>query len=191
VREPIVTAVPLGPEDRRCLLGLARLAIVARLEGRTLPIPEGSSRLRERGAAFVTLRRRSDRELRGCVGYVEPLFPLVETVARAATAAAMADGRFDPVTEAEVSSLSIEISALGPTQLIRAEEVEIGTHGLIIRWAGRSGLLLPQVAVEHGWDLTVFLEQTSRKAGLPKDAWQQPEAELLRFTAQVFGEDDQ
>jgi AmmeMemoRadiSam system protein A len=189
VRDAIVTAVPLGPEERRCLLELARLAIVARLEGRTLTIPEGSSRLRERGAAFVTLRRRRDRELRGCVGYVEPLFPLVEAVTRAATAAATADDRFDPVTDAEVSSLSIEISALGPTQLIRAEEVEIGTHGLIIRCAGRSGLLLPQVAVEHGWDLTAFLEQTSRKAGLPKDAWRQPEAELLAFTAQVFAED--
>ena len=185
-----MTTAPLAPEERRRLLHVARGAIRARLSGEPPPGGDDTPRLREPGGAFVTLRRREDGELRGCVGYVEPHFPLVEAVARAAVAAALEDGRFDPVTEAELPSLAIEISVLGRTSPIRPGDVEIGTHGLIIRCGGRSGLLLPQVPVEHGWDRDVFLAETCRKAGLPRDAWKRADAELLGFTAEVLGEED-
>ena len=89
----------------------------------------------------------------------------------------------------ELADLVIEISALGPLRPIRPEELVIGVHGLLLRASGRSGVLLPQVAVAHGWDREQFLDRTAEKAGLPQDAWRQPDAELFAFTAEVFGED--
>jgi AmmeMemoRadiSam system protein A len=138
----------------------------------------------------VTLRRRDDGELRGCVGRMVSEDPLAETVAAMAVAAATEDGRFDPVTVAELPSLSIEISALGPMREIRPEDVEVGVHGLMVRCGGRRGVLLPQVPVEHHWDRETFLAHICRKAGLALDAWRRPDCELLAFTAAVFGEED-
>jgi AmmeMemoRadiSam system protein A len=115
--------------------------------------------------------------------------PLLETVARMAVAAAIEDGRFEPVTEAELDELSIEVSALSPLEPIRPEDVEVGRHGLLIGHGGRRGVLLPQVPEEHGWDRETFLVHTCRKAGLPDDAWKKPGVELLAFTADVFRDD--
>jgi len=183
-----VTSRPLSAEEGRRLLDVAREAIVARMAGRGPSAAASTPRLSEPGGAFVTLRKRRGGELRGCVGYVEPVFPLIETVARAAVAAAFEDRRFACVTEAEWPSLSVEISAISPTRPLRPDEVEVGTDGLVIRHEGRSGLLLPQVPIEHGWDRCTFLEQLCRKAGLPKNAWRSPDVELLAFRAQVLGE---
>lgn len=177
----------LSAEDRTRLLGIAREAIVARLEGEGLPARGLAGTLSERRGAFVTLTR-PDGSLRGCVGYVEPTFPLWETVVRAAEAAATEDGRFEPVVADEVEGLGIEISVLAPLRPIRPDDVEVGTHGLLVRRSGHGGLLLPQVAVEHAWDRVTFLDQVCRKAGLPAGAWRDPRAELLGFTAEVFGE---
>jgi AmmeMemoRadiSam system protein A len=121
---------------------------------------------------------------------MEPLFPLAETVARAAVAAALQDDRFPPVTAAELPSLSIDLSLLERPSAIRAEDVEVGRHGLVVSREARRGLLLPQVPVEQGWDRVAFLEHTCRKAGLPKDAWRLADTELLAFEAEVFSEDD-
>jgi AmmeMemoRadiSam system protein A len=176
-------------ESQRHLLGVARRAIEARLRGRARPEERSEEALRVPRGAFVTLRTRKGERLRGCVGYVEPLFPLAETVARAAVAAATEDGRFPSVTLEELDALVIEISILTPLSPIRAEEVEVGRHGLMLRHAGRSGLLLPQVPTEQGWDRETFLEHTCLKAGLEPSAWREPEAELLGFTAIVFSED--
>jgi AmmeMemoRadiSam system protein A len=113
--------------------------------------------------------------------------PVYRAVAETARAAAFDDNRFPPVTKEEASHLKIELSILSPALPIRAEDVEVGRHGLLISWQGRRGLLLPQVPVERGWDRTTFLEQTCRKAGLPMDAWQK-EATIEAFTAEVFGD---
>lgn len=178
----------LSRDDQRVLLELARAAIEAHLAARPAPGHAPSPALQQRCGAFVTLRRHDDGGLRGCVGYVEPILPLAETVARAAVAAAVHDGRFPPVTGAELPLLNLHISALGPTRRVGAEEIEVGTHGLVIRCAGRSGVLLPQVAVEQGWDRWEFLSHTCRKAGLPSGAWKMPDAELVVFTATGFSE---
>lgn len=183
-----MTAGPLSDEDRSALLRVARAAMVARLAGRDRPGPPVSARLQEPGGAFVTLTAREDGSLRGCVGYVEGRFPLWETVCRAAESAAIDDSRFDPVTLGETGRIALEISVLGALRALEAELIEVGIHGLLVRRSGRSGLLLPQVAVEHGWDRLTFLDQTCRKAGLPKDAWRDPAAEVLGFTAEVFAE---
>ena len=181
---------PLGPEERRQLLSVAREAIAALLQGRPPAQPALAPPLRERGGAFVTLTGRSDGELRGCIGYVEAVRPLAEAVAEAARLAATEDHRFAPVTAAELPGLRIEISVLTPLAPTRPQDVAVGSHGLMIRHAGRSGLLLPQVAVEHAWDRETFLDQTCRKAGLPPGTWKQADADLLSFTATVFGEDE-
>jgi AmmeMemoRadiSam system protein A len=179
----------LSADARRVLLDFARRTVSAHLAGGRVPEPLLGPEMSRPAGAFVTLRRRSDDELRGCVGYVEPLLPLAETVARAALAAATHDGRFDPVTVDELSSLVLDISVLGPVRPIAPEEILVGTHGLIVRLRTRSGLLLPQVATAHSWSRDTFLDQTCHKAGLPPGAWRHPDAEVLGFTAIVFGED--
>lgn len=183
----VAAAGEVTSEERRALLRAARASIAAHFEGRRPELPPATGALAEKRGAFVTLHRR-DGELRGCVGLLRSDASLVETVARMAVAAAVDDGRFAPVTGAELAELRIEISALGPLEPIRPEDVEVGRHGLLIGHRGRRGVLLPQVPVEHGWDRETFLEHTCRKAGLPEGAWKEPGVELLGFTAAVFGE---
>jgi AmmeMemoRadiSam system protein A len=177
----------LTPEERRTLLALARRAIAAHLEGRDLHAPDKPEAFRRKAGAFVTLKTK-EGELRGCIGFVEALYPLGETVARAAVAAASEDPRFPPVTEAELPALELDISVLGPARPIDPAEVRVGTHGLLVQRGGRRGLLLPQVPVEHGWDAERFLDHTCLKAGLPSGAWKEKTTQVLAFEAEVFGE---
>jgi AmmeMemoRadiSam system protein A len=185
-----VSAEDLSLEDRRLLLRVAREALVAHFEGRAYRPPEGSPAVRAARGAFVSLHRREDDDLRGCVGVLESEEPLAENVARMAVAAATHDGRFTAVGPEELPGLTLEISALGPMRAVRPEEVEVGRDGLLVSCAGRRGVLLPQVPVEHGWDRETFLARTCGKAGLPEDAWRRPDAKLLAFAAEVFGEED-
>jgi AmmeMemoRadiSam system protein A len=183
-------AEELSRTDQRQLLGIARRAIECALDATTGAPSETNAALAEKRGAFVTLSQRSDGALRGCIGYIEPLFPLAETISRAAVAAALHDNRFAPVTLRELPQLSIEISVLSVPQAIRPEDVIVGTHGLIVRSDRHSGLLLPQVASEYGWDRSTFLDHTCRKAGLAPGTWREAGVELLGFTATVFGEDE-
>jgi AmmeMemoRadiSam system protein A len=182
-------AVPgeLSAEERRTLLRVARESIASHLAGRRPELPSATGGLAARRGAFVTLHRR-DGELRGCVGLMHSEDTLLDTVARMAVAAAVQDGRFAPVVAAEIGELRLEVSALGPLEPVRPEDIEVGRHGLLLSYGGRRGVLLPQVPVEHGWDRETFLAHTCEKAGLPGDMWTKPGAELLGFTAEVFGE---
>ncbi|PYQ05548.1 MAG: AMMECR1 domain-containing protein [Acidobacteria bacterium] len=179
----------LSEREREELLAVARRAIEAHLSSAPLTLPDVAPALRRRGAVFVTLRSRGDDELRGCIGTLEPRESLVEAVARMAVAAATQDLRFASVSAVELPSITLEISVLTAPVPIAPQDVEPGVHGLIVRHAGRSGLLLPQVATDYGWDRETFLQYTCVKAGLPRDAWTDPAAILLAFTAEVFGED--
>jgi uncharacterized protein len=136
---------------------------------------------------FTTLYR--DGELRGCVGYAEPVAPLYRAVAESAQAAAFEDSRFLPVAAEEVPQLEVSLSVLTRLFPIQPEAVEVGRHGLVISQGSRRGLLLPQVPGEHGWGREMFLEQTCRKAGLPVDAWRKG-ATIEAFTAEVFSDAD-
>ena len=137
---------------------------------------------------FVTLRQRADDDLRGCVGIVEPRFPLGEAVRKAALSAALEDTRFAPVTLSELPSLTIDVSVLGPLSPSAPEGVEIGRHGVVVRHDERSALFLPQVATDQGWDRETLLRQLCRKAGLPPDAWRHPECRLFVFEAETYTE---
>ena len=136
--------------------------------------------------AFVSLH--VDGELRGCIGSLYADRPLGQTVAEMATAAATEDPRFDALRAAELRHTDIEVSVLTPFEPIRPEDVVVGRHGLYIVRGPRRGVLLPQVPVQYGWDRETFLAQVCRKAGLPTDAWRDPETLLLGFEAQVFSD---
>jgi AmmeMemoRadiSam system protein A len=173
-------------EEREELLRIARHATNAYVtQGRMPEETPCHSKLSAPGAAFVTFR--SGGNLRGCIGYTEPHAPLYRTVQECAVAAATEDPRFPRVTPGEVEALRIEISVLTPLVPVRPEDVTVGVHGLMIRKGQKRGLLLPQVALEKGWDRKEFLSQVCAKAGLPPDAWRE-NAELYSFTAEVFGE---
>jgi AmmeMemoRadiSam system protein A len=181
----------LSPAARKRLLEVARRALGARVVGERFVLAEnGEAELRRPAGAFVTVRRRADRELRACVGRIEPSRPLIEAVALAAAAAAAEDRRFDPLTAEELPLLSLEVSALGPLVEVAPESIEIGLHGVLVVCGERTGLLLPQVAVEYGLGREVFLQQACRKAGLPPDAWRRPGCEIHAFTATLISEED-
>jgi AmmeMemoRadiSam system protein A len=183
----VAAAGELTAEERRVLLRVARESVVAHFQRRRPQLPPATGALAQNRGAFVTLHGQ-DGELRGCIGMMQSDRPLLETVVRMAVASATEDGRFEPVTEGELPGLRIEISALGPLEPIGPDQVEVGTHGLLISYGGRRGVLLPQVPVEHGWDRETFLAHTCRKAGLPSDTWRRPGVELKGFTATVFRE---
>ena len=172
-------------EERALLLNLAHEAIVSALENRAISLDPPTAHLSEARGVFTSLYLKGS--LRGCVGFVLPVNSVYRSVAETARAAAFEDTRFYPVSPEEARQLEIELSILSPPKPACAEDIDVGRHGILISMAGRRGLLLPQVAVEHNWDRVTFLQQTCHKAGLPADAWQKG-ASIEAFTAEVFGE---
>lgn len=181
----------LQPAEQQQLLKLARDTAAAHLAHKPLPAPDTATlpeALRADGACFVTLKNHG--RLRGCIGNMAAVGPLYESVTRNAVNACQ-DYRFasDPVTTSELKDIDVEISYLTPmVRVTDPAEIVIGEHGLEIELRGRRGVLLPQVAYERGWTRLEFLPQVCRKAGLPPNAWQDPEVKLCFFTAEVFGE---
>lgn len=177
----------LTDQEKATLLKLARSTLEAFFAGRKLPnIESPTEGLREHCGAFVTLTERG--ELRGCIGHLRSEQELHITVQQMAIAAATEDPRFRPVSAAELEEVHIEISVLSPMiKVADVQEIEIGRDGLYIVSGFQSGVLLPQVATEWGWDREEFLQQVCRKAGLPRTAWKTG-ATLYRFSAQVFDE---
>jgi MEMO1 family protein len=173
-------------EEKDFLHRLARGAIEHHLLGGPMPTRDGEPRrLSEKRGAFVTLKTHG--QLRGCIGHIQALKPLSQTIIDMAQAAAFQDPRFPPLSQQELKNLSIEISALTPLRQIQdIKEIQVGKHGLFIERGFNSGLLLPQVAAEYGWNTQTFLEQTCQKAGLPKDAWKDSKTKIQIFSAEIF-----
>lgn len=149
---------------------------------------------RENRGVFVTLNKKKEaKELRGCIGRPYPVMPLGEAIIVSAINAAREDPRFYPVMPEEIDDLVIEVTVLTVPELIKSkpkdlpENIVIGKHGLIAAQGICQGLLLPQVAVEHGFDCTEFLCQTCMKAGLMPDAWLEG-AKVYSFEGQIFEE---
>jgi AmmeMemoRadiSam system protein A len=179
----------LDPNQRTRLLQIARESIASVFDRRVpeIDLTRYDEVLRRPSGAFVTLEKHG--QLRGCIGSIQAVAPLVQAVSTSAINAAFRDPRFMPVAREELSSLHIEISVMSPIVVVTdVAEIEVGRDGLIISKAGRTGLLLPQVATEHGWDRDTFLRHTCLKAGLPPEAWQTGECRIERFSAEVFGE---
>jgi uncharacterized protein len=181
------TPMSLTDKDKDLLLRVARESIAAHLEDREpQAVKDAAPVMCEKRGAFVSLHRRG--QLRGCIGYLEAVKPLLQTIREMAAAAAFHDPRFRPLRNDELADLEIEISVLTPMQLIKSiDEIEVGKHGLYMVQGFCRGLLLPQVATEYKWDRTTFLQQTCCKAGLSPDAWKDPATKIYIFTADIFG----
>ena len=182
--------IELNTSQQDALLALARTTIAE-----SLKIPGGNERnldlsddiYKNKCGAFVTLHIRG--RLRGCIGYIQGVKPIPETIIDMARASAFKDPRFPPLRAEEYEAIDIEISVLSPIEPVTdVKEIVVGRDGLIISRGFNSGLLLPQVPTEQGWDLETFLQQTCYKAGLPPAAWREKGTKIEKFSAQVFGE---
>ena len=181
-------------KEKEFLLIHAREAITAELEMRKADFRDGefgkNSNVYQPCGAFVTLHIGKEHNLRGCIGRLTANLPLIETVRLMAKEAAFGDSRFPQLKKEELPLCHIEISALSPmSRCSNPQDVKIGVHGLYIKRGARSGVLLPQVPVEQGWNLERYLEYICIKAGLPTDSLKSPDTELFTFTAIVFGEE--
>ena len=176
----------LTEEEKKVLHQIARAAIERRLRREKLPEVEISGEhLQENRGAFVSLHKRG--QLRGCIGTIQPAKPLHRVVEDMASAAAFDDSRFNPLSLEEMKDVELEISVLTPLERVtEIDDIEVGKHGLYIKKGFYSGLLLPQVATDYNWNRQTFLEETCRKAGLPRNAWKEKGTELYMFSAEVF-----
>lgn len=181
----------LNKEQRKRLLEIARSSIETFLKtDKKLEITVQDPALLENMGAFVTLHDR--RGLRGCIGNLIGKQPLYLTVRDMAVEAAVDDPRFSPLKLSELQEVEIEISALSPLKRVdSADQIQLGTHGVLIIKGPYSGVFLPQVATETGWSKEEFLSNLcAHKAGLPADAWRDRTTEIYIFTAEVFSEAD-
>uniref|UniRef100_A0A7C3M9I6 Protein ENW66_01700 n=1 Tax=Archaeoglobus fulgidus TaxID=2234 RepID=A0A7C3M9I6_ARCFL len=181
----------LSLEDGKKAVRLARKAIEKYLEENKVIRDRYDGVFAEKRGVFTTLIKNDD--LRGCIGFPYPIKRLDEAIIESAISAAVDDPRFEPVRRSEMDEITVEVTVLTEPEKINAKPyeipkfVEIGRHGLIVRKGLFSGLLLPQVAVEFGFDAEEFLSQTCMKAGLPPDCWLSG-AEVYRFEGQIFKE---
>jgi len=187
-RAPATPTVPARAQ--RALLAIARTALRV-ATGIASPLalasPGGEEPTLERwDSVFVTLTEAG--ELRGCMGTLGPDRPIGETVALTALTAARRDPRFAPVDADELPLIHVDVSILGPpTELDDAATFVPGVDGVIVERGGRRALLLPEVAIDHGWDGPRMFEAVSRKAGLPGDAWRDGQTRRLVFRTVRFG----
>ncbi len=175
----------LSPEEKTELLRLARSAINQFIrEKKIINYNTENLNFLSKKGAFVTLKRKD--HLRGCIGFIEPIAPLYQTVIQTSVLAACRDHRFLPVSAEELDDLEIEISILSPLKKIHDPSlIRIGKHGLVISKENKRGLLLPQVPVENNWSRETFLKQACLKAGLPPNTWKS-EADIYIFEAIIF-----
>jgi hypothetical protein len=182
-------------EEGTAAVKAARKVIEAHVQGKKVGKLELPKSFDELGGVFVTLNTYPDKELRGCIGYPEPIFALKEAIVDSAKSASTRDPRFRAVTPKELDKLVVEVSLLSKPELVKVAKpkdylkaVKIGRDGLIVELGMNRGLLLPQVPVEWKWDVHTFLDHTCMKAGLMADAWLDPVTKIYSFTAQVFDE---
>ncbi len=179
----------LTEEQGRRLVQIARENITYYLtHHEMLSLEDIPLEFKEKMGVFVTLKKHGN--LRGCIGYPEPVYPLITALLDSSISAALNDPRFPPVTSKEMKDIEMEVTVLtNPEEIVPdPENVKVGEDGLMVESGMYSGLLLPQVAVEWGWDAEEFLCQTCTKAGLPPDCWLDGETKVYTFQGQIFTE---
>jgi len=174
-------------EEQKELLRVARETIAAHVKGNSIPVMGHVSKgLKHKNGCFVTIKQHG--QLRGCIGNFVSDKPLYLLVQEMAVSAATRDPRFYPMKPEDLDDFDLEISVLSPLKKITSvDTIVVGKHGIYIVKNHSRGVLLPQVAMEYGWDRDTFLRHTCIKAGLPEDAWQK-DCDIYTFTALVFGE---
>jgi uncharacterized protein (TIGR00296 family) len=182
----------LTEEEGRCALAIARQALMFALKGEQYVTENLPPIFLEKRGIFVTLKKKG--ELRGCIGIPYPVMPLGEALIDVAVCSGLNDPRFPQLHLAELAEASIEITVLSPPERLnvspecRPDAVQVGRHGLIVKGGGCSGLLLPQVPCECGWDSREFLNHTCIKAGLRPACWERGDVEVFLFEGQIFCE---
>jgi AmmeMemoRadiSam system protein A len=179
----------LSGAQRKRLLEIARESITSFVrDGKRKPFSEKDPLLNAEMGAFVTLHENG--ELRGCIGNMVGEGPLYKTVADMAVEAATGDPRFMRLSPDEINKINIEISVLSPLKRVEsAAQIKIPGEGVIVRRGFASGVYLPQVAEETGWDKEQFLTSLcAHKAGLPPDAWKDPATRIYVFSADIIHE---
>lgn len=189
----------LSIKEGTLLVETARAAIESHLKGKKItPTPSAEPHLARLQGVFVTLLDFSaGGQLRGCIGNPFPERPLIDQVSLMAVESAISDPRFLPVKLDELkSSITLEVSVLTIPEVVTVDKpiqyrggIVVGRDGLILESLGHRGLLLPQVAVEEGFDSEEFLSQCCLKAGLLPDAWLSGEIRVSKFQGQVFSEE--
>ena len=189
----------LSNDDGKALVEIARQAIMDYLDSKKVSPSRGRGvQLSLSQGVFVTLTDSEKAgELRGCIGNPFPKASLVEETTHCAIEAATMDPRFDPITRDEFSRrIAVEVTVVSPPETVTVKSrldlplnIRVGRDGLMVS-AGRSrGLLLPQVAVDEGFDEEEFLSQCCMKAGLTPDAWMTGKVRVARFQGQIFSEE--
>lgn len=195
----------LSVEEGEFLVKLARRAVKEYLSKAVIiePPEDTPEKLKKESGVFVTIEkiyldpilRKATKELRGCIGYPEPILPLVEATIRASIAAATEDPRFPPLGLKELNEVIFEVSVLTPPKKIEyrspeelLDQIKIGRDGIIIEAGIAKGLLLPQVPVEYGWNAEEFLDHACLKAGIRENAWREGRVNVYIFQAQIFVE---
>jgi len=143
---------------------------------------------------FVTLNNPDG--LRGCIGFPMPEKKLSHAIIEGAIAAATEDPRFPSVKTNELNDIVFEVTVLTPPVVVNVsdpmeylEKIKVGRDGLIIRHSFSSGLLLPQVPVEYGWNVEEFLQHTCEKAGLARDTGKNESVKIEKFEGIIFKEE--
>ena len=182
-------------EDGSLAVKIARTVVDCHVNKEKAPEFKVPEIFKKNSGVFVTLTTHPSDELRGCIGYPEPIMPLIDAIMDAAVSACSRDPRFPPVRQSELKHIRVETSLLTPPEEVRVSrpkeyvsKVKVGDDGLIVQRSWARGLLLPQVPVEWGWDAEEFLSQTCIKAGLMPDAWLQEGTKIFKFQAEVFSE---
>ena len=177
------------------LVKMARRAVFESLKNDSkIKNLEFNSKFDSSSGVFVTLNKQ--KSLRGCIGFPLPVKKLSEGLVDAAIAAATQDPRFSPVNIDELEQIVFEVTVLTPPIEIKVDDpveylsiIKVGRDGLIVENAYTSGLLLPQVPTEYGWNVEEFLGYTCEKAGLDKDAWKDNKTKVSRFEGVIFKEE--
>ena len=190
-----MTHYDISDEDGKFLVSTARKIVTEFLRSGHKPKldKDVESKLSFDAGVFVTLNSNDD--LRGCIGFPLPK-KLSEALPEAAIAAATEDPRFSPVEQHELDGITFEVTILTPPSEIIIDDphallskIKVGRDGLIIRQGYHSGLLLPQVPVEYGWNEEKFLEHTCQKAGLPSNCWKEKSTQVFSFEGIIFKEE--
>jgi uncharacterized protein (TIGR00296 family) len=185
----------LSDHDGEILVRIARDVVTEYLKtGKKNALQEDfKSRFSYNSGVFVTLNKAND--LRGCIGFPTPEKNLYQSLVDVAIASATADPRFPPIKYEELKDISFEVTVLTPPVEVKVEntldypsKIKVGRDGLIVKWEFGSGLLLPQVPIEWGWNEEEFLNHTCEKAGAPQDCWKRKETKILRFEGIIFKE---
>ncbi|MFQ6127484.1 MAG: TIGR00296 family protein [Thermoplasmata archaeon] len=181
-------------EEGECAVLAARNTIENYVRGEDKYDVDFPKSFEEKSGVFVTIDTFPEIELRGCIGYPEPFFPLREAIVKAAQEATR-DPRFPPLRENELDNIVIEVSLLTPPEEVIVKKpkeylksIVIGRDGLIARKGVFRGLLLPQVAIDWEWNVEEFLSNTCMKAGLRADDWLNRDTRIYKFSAEIFGE---